>query len=208
MTMPPAARPGITPARPSTSAQRARYARILHAATAMLALGGEEALQIKELADRADVLLATLYRYFPSKDYVLLAISSSRYENALRRIADEQLHGATARERVTNHLLREFGAEQREETHGRDYPGAGRYPPRVRPDDPAGQAPAYGYPAASRGARPECKRRGVPAPADREWCFRVHHATMARRCFIGIGGQVRDKDGLLPSQRAGNLSPG
>ena len=43
----------MTPAVPSTPAQHNRYARMLQVATAMLASGGEEALQMKELADRA-----------------------------------------------------------------------------------------------------------------------------------------------------------
>jgi AcrR family transcriptional regulator len=105
----------MTPATPSTPAQHGRYERVLQAATAMLALGGEETLQMKELAQRAEVSLATLYRYFPSKDHVLLAISYSRYENAMRRVASEAPHGATVQERVTNHLLREFRAEQRDQ---------------------------------------------------------------------------------------------
>ena len=97
----------MVPALPSTPAQHGRYDRILATATAMLALGGEDLLQMKELAQRADVSLATLYRYFPAKDYVLLAIAVGRYENALRRVTDETPDGATPAERVTSHLLRE-----------------------------------------------------------------------------------------------------
>ena len=105
----------VTPATPSTQAQHDRYQRMLQMATAMLASGGEDALQMKELADRAAVSLATLYRYFPSKDHLLLAIARSRYEHALRRVAGEQPRGDTVRERVTGHLLREFRAEQRDQ---------------------------------------------------------------------------------------------
>src|ERR1700678_1616597 len=100
----------VTPATPSTPAQRERYDRVLTTAAAILSAGGEEALQMKDLAQRADVSLATLYRYFPAKDHVLLAISASRYENALRRVTGERPRGATVQERVTNHLLREFRA--------------------------------------------------------------------------------------------------
>ena len=103
----------MVPALPSTPAQHGRYDRILATATAMLALGGEDLLQMKELAQRADVSLATLYRYFPAKDYVLLAIAVGRYENALRRVTDETPDGATPAERVTSHLLREFRTGQR-----------------------------------------------------------------------------------------------
>jgi AcrR family transcriptional regulator len=80
----------------------------------MLAAGGEDALQMKDLSQRAGVSLATLYRYFPAKDHVLLAILLSRYSAALALVTAEVPDGATARERVTRHLLREFRAEQRE----------------------------------------------------------------------------------------------
>ena len=108
-------RQAATPATPSTPAQHDRHARMLQVATAMLATGGEEALQMKELAERAGVSLATLYRYFPSKDHVLLAIAYSRYKNALRRVSGEAPPGDTVQERVTSHLLREFRAEQRDQ---------------------------------------------------------------------------------------------
>jgi AcrR family transcriptional regulator len=108
-------RQAMIPATPSTPAQHDRYERMLQAAAAMLAIGGEETLQMKELAERADVSLATLYRYFPSKGHVMLAISYSRYQGALRRISSETPHGATVRERVTGFLLREFHAEQRDQ---------------------------------------------------------------------------------------------
>ena len=108
-------RQAMIPATPSTPAQHDRYQRMLQTATAMLASGGEDALQMKELAERAVVSLATLYRYFPSKDHLLLAISHSRYENAFRRVSSEPARGATVQERVTNHLLREFRAEQRDQ---------------------------------------------------------------------------------------------
>jgi AcrR family transcriptional regulator len=88
---------------------------MLQTATSMLASGGEDALPMKELAERAAVSLATLYRYFPSKDHLLLAISHGRYENALRRVRAEAPRGDTVQERVTSHLLREFRAEQRDQ---------------------------------------------------------------------------------------------
>jgi AcrR family transcriptional regulator len=105
----------MLPAAPSTPAQHDRYQRMLQAATSMLANGGEDALQMKELAERAAVSLATLYRYFPSKDHLLLAISYNRFENALRQVSGETPQGATVQERVTSHLLREFHAEQRQQ---------------------------------------------------------------------------------------------
>ncbi len=102
------------PAIPSTAAQHGRHDRILTAATAMLEAGGEDALQMKELSQRAGVSVATLYRYFPAKDHVLLAILHSRYSAALGRVTAQVPRGTTARERVASHLLREFRAQQRE----------------------------------------------------------------------------------------------
>jgi AcrR family transcriptional regulator len=106
--------PQAGPAIPSTAAQHGRHDRILAAAIAMLEAGGEDALQMKELSQRAGVSVATLYRYFPAKDHVLLAILLSRYSDALARVSSKVPPGATARERVTTHLLRQFRAEQRE----------------------------------------------------------------------------------------------
>lgn len=106
--------PVAGPAVPSTPAQHDRRDRILDTASAMLSIGGEDALQMKELSQRADVSLATVYRYFPAKDHVLLAITLSRYERALARVQGEPPRAGTVRERVTGHLLREFRAEQRE----------------------------------------------------------------------------------------------
>jgi AcrR family transcriptional regulator len=80
----------------------------------MLEAGGEDALQMKELSQRAAVSVATLYRYFPAKDHVLLAILLSRYSEALARVTSQVPSGESARERVTTHLLRQFRAEQRE----------------------------------------------------------------------------------------------
>jgi TetR/AcrR family transcriptional regulator, cholesterol catabolism regulator len=80
----------------------------------MLAAGGEDALQMKDLSQRAGVSVATLYRYFPAKDHVLLGILLRNYTAALARISAEAATGATPRERVTVHLLREFRAQQRE----------------------------------------------------------------------------------------------
>jgi AcrR family transcriptional regulator len=103
------------PAIPETPVQQARYDRVIAAATEILSAGGQEAVQMKDLAQRAGVSLATLYRYFPSKDYVLLAVCLSRYQAALRLVSAEAPRGVTVRERVFAHLMREFRAEQRDQ---------------------------------------------------------------------------------------------
>jgi AcrR family transcriptional regulator len=102
------------PAAPPTLAQQARYDRVVAAASEALSTGGQEAVQMKDLAKRAGISLATLYRYFPSKEYVLLAVSLARYQEAARKVLAEVPRGDTVRDRVTNHVLREFRAQQRE----------------------------------------------------------------------------------------------
>ena len=55
-----------------TQSQNARLTRMLEV-TAELALeGGWDAVQMREVAHRAEVALGTLYRYFPSKEYLLV----------------------------------------------------------------------------------------------------------------------------------------
>src|SRR5881397_2888222 len=56
-----------------TEAQRARRRRILRAAADLATEGGFDAVQMREVAERADVALGTLYRYFPSKIHLLVA---------------------------------------------------------------------------------------------------------------------------------------
>lgn len=97
-----------------TRAEQDRRARVVHAAEAMLAQDGEHGLQMKQLAERSDVALATLYRYFPSKDHVLGAIALERQRRVLQRIDSLRLAGETAGARVGDLMVRQFRAVQRE----------------------------------------------------------------------------------------------
>jgi TetR/AcrR family transcriptional regulator, cholesterol catabolism regulator len=102
------------PATPVTGAQRERYDRVVAAAAELLSAGGEDAVQMKDLGQRAGVSLATLYRYFPSKDYVLLAVCLARFQAAMRKVAAEAPRGDSVRSRVAGHLVREFRAQRRD----------------------------------------------------------------------------------------------
>ena len=73
--------------------QQARYDRVIAAATEILSAGGQEAVQMKDLAQRAGVSLATLYRYFPSKEYLLLAVALARYQAAWLLVSAEEPSG-------------------------------------------------------------------------------------------------------------------
>jgi AcrR family transcriptional regulator len=98
----------------STPRERERHARILQAAETMLSQDGEHGLQMKQLAQRASVALATLYRYFPSKDHVLAAIALDRHVRALQRVDTMTFAGESPGERAADLMLREFRRMQRD----------------------------------------------------------------------------------------------
>jgi TetR/AcrR family transcriptional regulator, cholesterol catabolism regulator len=80
----------------------------------MLEEGGEDALQMKELAERSDVSLSTLYRYFPSKQHLILTILTERYLESQQRLRREEYQGDTVSERVANYLIRALRSQQRQ----------------------------------------------------------------------------------------------
>ena len=56
-----------------SAAQRERRKRILDATLTLASQGGYDAVQMRAVAERADVALGTLYRYFPSKIHLLVS---------------------------------------------------------------------------------------------------------------------------------------
>src|SRR3954452_6951720 len=62
------------------ASQLARRERILDAAMELAAEGGYDAVQMREVAERADVALGTVYRYFPSKVHLLVAAMSRTFQ--------------------------------------------------------------------------------------------------------------------------------
>src|SRR5436305_15256188 len=56
------------------ASQAARRERILDAAMDLATEGGWDAVQMREVAERAEVALGTLYRYFPSKVHLLVTV--------------------------------------------------------------------------------------------------------------------------------------
>jgi AcrR family transcriptional regulator len=73
---------------------------MLDAAMRLAADGGYEAVQMREVADKADVALGTLYRYFPSKVHLLVAALAAQFEQAEAITATRPITGDTAHERV------------------------------------------------------------------------------------------------------------
>jgi TetR/AcrR family transcriptional regulator, cholesterol catabolism regulator len=56
-----------------SSAQLARRQRLIDAVVELVGEGRDEDVQMKDIAERADVALGTVYRYFSSKDHLLAA---------------------------------------------------------------------------------------------------------------------------------------
>ena len=73
----------LAPEPPERPSQRARRDRILAAALDLASEGGYDAVQMRAVAERADVALGTLYRYFPSKVHLLVSAMGLQLE-ALR----------------------------------------------------------------------------------------------------------------------------
>jgi AcrR family transcriptional regulator len=83
-----------------SAAQRDRRKRILDATIALASQGGFDAVQMRAVAERADVALGTLYRYFPSKIHLLVSALEREFERAEADTRDKPIPGATAHERV------------------------------------------------------------------------------------------------------------
>ena len=64
----------------NSTAQRERRRRILDSTLALASKGGYDAVQMRAVADRADVAVGTLYRYFPSKVHLLVSALAREFE--------------------------------------------------------------------------------------------------------------------------------
>ena len=97
-----------------SAAQRDRHRRILDATLALASKGGYEAVQMRTVAERADVALGTLYRYFPSKIHLLVSALAREFERNLERLDRRSIPGKTPYERVLYVLGRTTRSMQRE----------------------------------------------------------------------------------------------
>jgi AcrR family transcriptional regulator len=91
-----------------------RRQRVLRTALAMAAEGGYEAVQMRDLAERAQVALTTLYRDFGSKDHLLAAAWAQWTEGIEDRLLRRPLRGTTMAERATDFFSRTTRALARE----------------------------------------------------------------------------------------------
>ncbi|HET9423533.1 MAG TPA: TetR family transcriptional regulator [Nocardioides sp.] len=87
-----------------SAAQRDRRKRILDATYQLARDGGFDAVQMRAVADRADVALGTLYRYFPSKIHLLVSALGRTFEQAEAAMRGKPVPGDTAADRVISVL--------------------------------------------------------------------------------------------------------
>ncbi len=92
----------------------ARKARLLAAATELAREGGYDAVQMRDVAARAEVALGTLYRHYSSKDQLLLAAMLDQTEVLRARIDQRPPRAGTPAERVSEVLRRACRALERE----------------------------------------------------------------------------------------------
>jgi TetR/AcrR family transcriptional regulator, cholesterol catabolism regulator len=97
-----------------SAAQRDRRNRILDATLALASKGGYDAVQMRTVADRADVALGTLYRYFPSKIHLLVSALTAELERTQDKLDRKPIPGDTPHERVLYMLGRMTKSLQRE----------------------------------------------------------------------------------------------
>ncbi|MEQ6900723.1 TetR family transcriptional regulator [Nocardioides sp. YIM 152588] len=91
---------GATVERGGSAAQRDRRRRILDATYALAAEGGFDAVQMRAVAEKADVALGTLYRYFPSKIHLLVSALGRQLDEDAPRLQERPVPGDTPADRV------------------------------------------------------------------------------------------------------------
>ena len=97
-----------------SAAQRERRKRILDATLALASKGGYEAVQMRTVAERAEVALGTLYRYFPSKIHLLVSALTLELERTQDKLDREPVPGETPYDRILYVLSRVTQTMQRE----------------------------------------------------------------------------------------------
>ena len=97
-----------------TAPQLERRQRIMDAAAELARAGGYDAVQMREVAASADVALGTLYRYFPSKEHLLVSILLDQVQLLGKYVARHPPAGEDPHARVVELLRRATRALQAE----------------------------------------------------------------------------------------------
>jgi AcrR family transcriptional regulator len=98
---------------PLTPKGAQRRQRIVEAAIELGTEGGYDAVHMRDVAGKADVALATVYRYFESKDHLLSAAISQWTAQLQARLARSPAQGATPVDRLVDVLRRASRALER-----------------------------------------------------------------------------------------------
>src|SRR3954451_10061115 len=91
-----------------------RKKRLIDAAVELAAEGGYDAVQMRDVAARAEVALGTLYRHYSSKDQLLLAAWAHQAATWRARLHNRPPRGATPADRSADALRRACRALERE----------------------------------------------------------------------------------------------
>ncbi|MGB3771508.1 MAG: cholesterol catabolism transcriptional regulator KstR [Rhodococcus sp. (in: high G+C Gram-positive bacteria)] len=83
-----------------TRSQRERRRRILDATLSLASKGGYDAVQMRTVADKAEVAVGTLYRYFPSKVHLLVTALGREMERFDSRGARSRYKAMPAEQRL------------------------------------------------------------------------------------------------------------
>ena len=89
-----------------TDRQAARRDRVIQAAMDLATTGGYDAVQMREVAANSDVALGTLYRYFSSKDQLLVAVLGFWAKELQQQLASRPAQGGSPADRVWDVLRR------------------------------------------------------------------------------------------------------
>ena len=85
-----------------------RRARLLESAQKLASEGGYVAVTIRDVAERAGVGIATVYRYFASKDHLIAEVNGERSRQLIEALQRNPPKGETAAERVAGVFDRMF----------------------------------------------------------------------------------------------------
>lgn len=99
----------IAPATGLAASQMRRIRRIVDAAVVLAERGGFDAVRLRDVAESSDVALGTLYKYFPSKEAILLYAVNEGNEGLERLMVDEPPVGDTPALRVADFFARATG---------------------------------------------------------------------------------------------------
>jgi AcrR family transcriptional regulator len=95
-----------------TVPQRERRERIIEAGLALLRNQDHTQIQMRDVAERADVALGTVYRYFQSKDHLFAEVLASWARRLRTNVERHPLRGESNVERLTDVLHRSVRAFQ------------------------------------------------------------------------------------------------